>query len=52
MGKKAELNVEALTVNSSVLTCLANDEGYEHIFSKQLLAKDKKMTCKYLKICN
>ncbi len=26
----------ALTVNSSVLTALANDYGYEHVFSRQL----------------
>ena len=30
------LRVHALPANSFVLTCLANDEGYEHIFSKQL----------------
>jgi len=30
------LRVTALTANPSVLTCLANDEGYEHIFSMQL----------------
>ena len=30
------LRVSALTANSSVLTCLANDEGYELIFSMQL----------------
>lgn len=29
-------NVEALPANSSVLTCLANDIGYENIFSHQL----------------
>ncbi len=33
------LKVEALTANSSVLTCLANDEGYETIFSQQLKVK-------------
>lgn len=36
------LNIEALTSNSSVLTCLANDIGYENIFSQQLKAKGKK----------
>ena len=41
-GKKPGINVEALTSNSSVLTCLANDTGYENIFSKQILAKGKK----------
>jgi D-sedoheptulose 7-phosphate isomerase len=33
------LPVEALTANSSVLTCLANDEGYDMIFSQQLKVK-------------
>ena len=30
---------EALTVDSSVLTAIANDYGYEHIFARQLLGK-------------
>lgn len=30
------IRVHALTANSSILTCLANDEGYENIFSHQL----------------
>ena len=30
------LSIEALPANSSVLTCLANDEGYDTIFSQQL----------------
>ena len=30
------LRVTALTANASVLTCLANDLGYEEIFSRQL----------------
>ena len=33
------MRVEALTANSSVLSCLANDVGYSEIFSEQLLAK-------------
>jgi D-sedoheptulose 7-phosphate isomerase len=33
------LQVEALSANSSILTCLANDEGYETIFSQQLKVK-------------
>ena len=33
------LQVEALPANSSILTCLANDEGYETIFSHQLKVK-------------
>ena len=35
------LRVEALPANSSVITCLANDEGYETIFSQQLQVKAK-----------
>lgn len=42
MGKITGLNVEALSANSSVITCLANDTGYENIFSKQIEAKGKK----------
>jgi len=38
-GNRDGLKVEALTSNTSVLTCLANDVGYEEIFSKQLSAK-------------
>lgn len=30
------INVLALSANPSVITCLANDVGYEHIFSEQL----------------
>lgn len=30
------LNVQALPANGSVITCLANDEGYEHVFSYPL----------------
>ena len=33
------LRVEALPANSAVLTCLANDEGYDEIFSIQLAVK-------------
>jgi D-sedoheptulose 7-phosphate isomerase len=36
------IRVEALTSNSSVLTCLANDIGYENIFSEQLRVKGTK----------
>ena len=36
---KVGLNVEALSANPAVLTCLANDTGYENIFSKQLITK-------------
>jgi len=33
------LRVEALSANSAVLTCLANDIGYENIYSAQLKVK-------------
>ena len=33
------LSVEALSSNSAVITCLANDISYANIFSQQLLAK-------------
>jgi D-sedoheptulose 7-phosphate isomerase len=33
------LRVEALPANTSVITCLANDEGYDSIFSQQLKVK-------------
>ena len=33
------IRVEALTSNPAVLTCLANDMGYENIFSEQLRVK-------------
>lgn len=36
--KGSALRVTALPANSSVLTCLANDVGYEQIFSLQLAA--------------
>jgi len=36
------LRVTALPANASVLTCLANDEGYEHIFSAQLAVQGRK----------
>lgn len=35
----AAMNVEALSANTSVLTCLGNDIGYENIFSHQLKVK-------------
>jgi D-sedoheptulose 7-phosphate isomerase len=38
-GKRPGISVEALTSNSAVITCLANDTGYEEIFSRQLEAK-------------
>lgn len=36
------LRVIALPANSSVLTCLANDQGYEEIFSMQLAVQGRK----------
>jgi len=38
-GKVPGMNVEALTSNLAVLTCLANDVGYESVFSCQIEAK-------------
>lgn len=38
-GEKPGLKVEALSANSAVITCLANDVGYEWIFAEQLKAK-------------
>ena len=36
---KKGLKVEALTANSSILTCLANDIGYSSVFSHQIERK-------------
>ncbi len=36
------LKVMALSANAAVLTCLANDVGYEHIFSEQLAVQAQK----------
>ena len=33
------LRVDALSANQSIVTCLANDEGYENIYSQQLKVK-------------
>ncbi|EQA36669.1 SIS domain protein [Leptospira inadai serovar Lyme str. 10] len=38
-GRGIGLRIEALPANSSVITCIANDEGYEFIFSQQLEVK-------------
>ena len=35
------INVEALPSNQAVMTCLANDIGYENVFSHQLQVKGK-----------
>lgn len=37
--KGSSIRAEALSANSSVLTCLGNDIGYENIFSHQLKVK-------------
>ena len=37
--KRAGLRVEALSANSGVVTCLANDTGYDNIYSYQLEVK-------------
>jgi D-sedoheptulose 7-phosphate isomerase len=36
---RAPLPAEALTVDSSILTAIGNDYGYENVFSRQLLGK-------------
>jgi len=36
------LKVNALPANSAILTCLANDEGYDRIFSEQLAVLGQK----------
>lgn len=40
---RAPLAAEALTVDSSILTAIGNDYGYDQIFSRQIAGK---MTCK------
>ena len=40
--KKNGIRVDALTSNTSVITCLANDLGYENIFSNQIEVKASK----------
>jgi len=37
--ERRPLKAEALTTDSSVLTCLANDYGFEEVFARQLEAK-------------
>ena len=36
------LDVEALTANTAIISCLANDTSYEYVFSNQLRSKAKK----------
>jgi len=39
---RAPLPAEALTVDSSILTAIGNDYGYEQVFSRQVVGKMKK----------
>lgn len=39
ISNKAGIRIEALSSNAAVLTCLANDLGYENIYSEQLKVK-------------
>ena len=38
-GNGGGLRVEALSANAAIITCLANDTGYENIYSEQLKVK-------------
>ena len=38
LGGKGTFRVHSLSANASVMTCLGNDTGYEHVFSRQLEA--------------
>lgn len=38
LRERAGLHSEALSVNSSTLTCIGNDYGYDHVFSRQVEA--------------
>lgn len=38
LRERPGLHSEALSVNSSTLTCVGNDYGYEHVFSRQVEA--------------
>jgi D-sedoheptulose 7-phosphate isomerase len=40
-SKIGGLSVESLSANTAVITCLANDLGYDHIYSEQLKVKGK-----------
>jgi D-sedoheptulose 7-phosphate isomerase len=42
---RAPLAAEALTVDSTVLTAIGNDHGYEHVFSRQLQGKVTPKDC-------
>ena len=36
LRERAGLHSEALSVNSSTLTCVGNDYGYDHVFARQV----------------
>ena len=38
-NNREAIRVEALSANTAIITCLANDTGYENIYSKQLEVK-------------
>jgi D-sedoheptulose 7-phosphate isomerase len=38
LRERRGLNSEALSVNSSTLTCIGNDYGYDHVFERQVEA--------------
>ena len=42
IGERKPLKSIALTADSAVMTCIVNDYGYEHIFSRQLEALGSK----------
>ena len=42
VNNEAGIRIEALSSNSSVITCLANDIGYENIYSEQIKVKGNK----------
>jgi D-sedoheptulose 7-phosphate isomerase len=42
VGERKPLKSIALTADSAVMTCIVNDYGYEHIFSRQLQALGSK----------
>ena len=42
MKERPGLRAEALTTDSSVLTCVGNDYGFEQVFARQLEAKARK----------
>tara|TARA_B100000683_G_C12461652_1_gene544368 strand:+ start:817 stop:1446 length:630 start_codon:yes stop_codon:yes gene_type:complete len=41
-AKLPGLRIEALSANSGVITCLANDTGYENIYAHQIEVKSRK----------